>query len=96
MPGLTSHVIGSRNLDQTAAGDFNGDGQPEVLVMDMSRNAVVAVQRHDSGADEIWRLDAGGEIVTNFAPVELLEDRLALAVGTADGRLRVWLPLQQD
>ena len=96
MPGLTSHVIGSRNLDQTAAGDFNGDGQPEVLAMDTSRHAVVAVQRHDSGADEIWRLDAGGEIVSNFAPVELLEDRLALAAGTADGRLRVWLPPQQD
>ncbi len=92
LEGFTSHVIGSRNLDQTAAGDFNGDGPPEVLVMDESRHAVVAVQRADQGAKEVWRLDAGGTIVSNFAPVELLEDRLALAAGTADGRLRVWLP----
>ena len=91
-PGVTTHLIGSRNLDQTAAGDFNGDGRPEVLAMDMTRSAVVAVQRNESGAHEIWRLEAGGEIVSNFAPVELLDGRLALAVGTDEERLRVWLP----
>ncbi len=92
LPGFTTHAIGSRNLDQTAAGDFNGDGLPEVLVMDLARHAVVAAQRTDNGAQEAWRLAAGAEIVSNFAPVELLDDRLALAVGTADGSLRVWLP----
>ena len=89
---VTSHRIGSRNLDQTAAGDFNGDDRPEVLVMDLSRRHVVAVQHHADGAEEVWRLDAGHEITSNFSPVELLENRLALAVGTADGRLRVWMP----
>jgi len=92
LPGYTSHVIGSRNLDQTAAGDFNGDGAPEILVMDAARRSVAALQRTKDRAEEVWRLAADGEIVSNFAPVELLEDRLALAVGTADGRLRVWLP----
>jgi len=91
-PSVTTHVIGSRNLDQTAAGDFNGDGQPEVLVMNTARNQIIAVQHTENGAEEVWRLDAGDEIVTNFAPVELLEDRLGLAVGTRDGRLRVWMP----
>ncbi len=90
--GLTTHLIGTRNLDQTAAGDFNDDGRLEVLAMNVARQAVVAVQRMADGAHEVWRLDAGGEIVSNFAPVELLENRLALAVGAADGRLRVWLP----
>jgi len=92
LPGVTSHVPGSRNLDQTAAGDFNGDGKPEVLAMDLRRRAIVAIQRNLSGANEIWRLEAGGEIVSNFAPVELLGEGLALAVGTDDNRLRVWLP----
>ena len=92
LPGYTTHVIGSTNLDQTAAGDFNGDGKPEVLVMDPARQSVLAVQRTEAGAQEIWRLEAGAEILSNFAPVELLEDGLALAVGTRDGRLRVWLP----
>lgn len=91
-PGVTSHMNGSRNLDQTAAGDFNGDGQAEVLAMDLRRRAIVAVQRNQTGENEVWRLDAGGEIVSNFAPVELLDGGLALAVGTDDNRLRVWLP----
>ena len=60
--------------------------------MDRERRAVVAVGRDEAGARELWRLDAGGEIVSNFAPVELLDGGLALAVGTADARLRVWLP----
>ena len=94
-PGLTTHVIGSRNLDQTAAGDFNGDGLPEVLAMDLRRRAVVAIQRNEAGAREIWRLEADGEIVSNFAPVELLDGDLALAVGTGDNRLRVWLPASE-
>ena len=92
LPGVTTHVLGSRNLDQTAAGDFNGDGQPEVLAMDLRRRAIVAIQRNESGASEVWRLEAGGEIVSNFAPVELLDGNLALAAGTYDNRLRVWLP----
>ena len=92
LPGVTTHAIGSRNLDQTAAGDFNGDAQPEILVMDPSRRALIAVQHHQGGAEAIWRLEAGDAIVTNLAPVELLNGGLALAVGTADARLRVWLP----
>lgn len=92
LPGVTTHAIDSRNLDQTAAGDFNGDGLPEVLALDMTRSAIVAIQRNESGANELWRLDAGGVIVSNFAPVELLDGRLALAVGTNNERLRVWLP----
>lgn len=92
LPGPTSHVFASRNHDQTAAGDFNGDGIPEALAMDSARQAVVAVQRHGAGAAEAWRLEAGGEIVSNFAPVELLDGGMALAVGADDKRLRVWLP----
>ncbi len=90
--GLTSHLIGSRNLDQAAAGDFNGDGQPEVLVMDESRTQVISVQHEKAGAREIWRLAAGAEITSNFVPVELLDGGLALALGSADGRLRIWMP----
>lgn len=90
--GFTSYVARSRNLDQTAAGDFNGNGRPEVLALDASRRGVVAVERSAMGAERAWRLDAGAEIISNFAPVELLDGRLALAVGTSDSRLRVWLP----
>lgn len=91
-PSVTTHSIGSRNLDQTATGDFNGDGQPEVVVMTVQRDAIIGVQHTENGAEEVWRLDAGGEITTNFSPVELLDNRLGLAVGTANGNLRIWMP----
>ena len=92
LPSVTTHAIGSRNLDQTVAGDFNGDGQPEVLALDEARRALIAVQRDKDGASEVWRLDAAADVVSNFAPVELLDGGLAMAVGTADARLRIWLP----
>lgn len=92
LPGVTTHVIGSRNLDQTVAGDFNGDGQLEIVVMNQARNQVVAVQHTVEGAQEVWRLDAGDEIITNLSPVELIDGTLGLAVGTADNRLRIWMP----
>ena len=92
LPGFNANIINARNLDQTAAGDFNGNGRLEVLALDALRRGVVAVVRSAMDAKLAWRLDAGEEITSNFAPVELLDGRLALAVGTADNRLRVWLP----
>lgn len=92
LQGFSANITNARNLDQTAAGDFNGNGRPEVLALDASRRGVAAVERSAMDAELVWRLDAGAEITTNFAPVELLDGRLALAVGTEDDRLRVWLP----
>ncbi len=89
---VMTRAPGSRNDDQCAAGDFSGAGQPEILVMDPARRQVIAVQRRDDKAEIAWHLDAGAEIISNFAPVELLEGGLGLAVGRADARLRVWLP----
>lgn len=94
LPGLTAQARGDRNFDRTAAGDFDGDGMPEALAMDDTRQRIVAVRRCPAGAEVAWRLNAEAEIVSNFAPVELLEAGLGLAVGTADARLRVWLPRQ--
>lgn len=94
--GFSANIINARNLDQTAAGDFDGDGRLEVLARDASRRGVVAVERSAMRAELAWRLDADEEITSNFAPVELLDGGLALAVGTADNRLRVWLPHQPD
>jgi hypothetical protein len=91
-PSVTTHSIDSRNLDQTVVGDFNGDGQPEILVISLGRNHIIGVQHTENGAEEVWRLDVGGEIITNFSPVELLDNRLGLAVGTADGNFRIWMP----
>ncbi len=89
--GYTSHVIGSRNLDMAVAGDFNGDGQPEIVLPSQDRSRIAGIQRNPAGASVIWELPVDGTVVTNLAAVPL-DDGLALAVGTADGHLRVWTP----
>ena len=90
--GVTSHLIGSRNLDMGVAGDFNGDGQLEIVVVNQARNQLVAIQHTANGAEAVWSLPVDGTVVTNISAVKLLDERLVLAVGTADGRLRIWVP----
>lgn len=43
--GYSSHPFGSRNLDMSVAGDFEGDGTFELLVTDVSLERLVAVIR---------------------------------------------------
>ncbi|MDA1348112.1 MAG: hypothetical protein O3A47_04485 [Chloroflexi bacterium] len=87
-----SHVIGSRNLDMAAAGDFDGDGRLEVLLPTRTLTELAAVRRTIDGAEEAWKVDVGGRLSTNLAVVETGDGRLAVGVGRADGVLRLWLP----
>ena len=87
--GYTSHVIGSRNLDLAVAGDFNGDGTPEIVLPAQRRDTIAGIQRTTNGAEVVWELPLGGTLATNLAAVRL-ESGLALAVATTDGHLRVW------
>jgi len=92
LSGYTSHVISTRNLDMAVAGDFNGDGQIELAIPNQDRNRIAGIQRTAEGAAEIWSLPVDGTVVTNLSAVQFKDDRLGLAVGTADNRLRIWLP----
>lgn len=89
LTGYASHTIESRVLDGGVAGDFDGDGRPELLVPDDSRTALGAVERTDDGAREGWRLPVGGTIATNVAATTLADGGLAVGVGHADG-VRLW------
>lgn len=90
--GYTSHVIGSINMDMAVGGDFNGDGQLEMILLSQDRTRVISVQHMADGVREMWVLPAGSRVVTNMAAVTMPDGTLALAYGTEDGRLRVWLP----
>ncbi|MFC1922523.1 hypothetical protein ACFLY4_04470 [Chloroflexota bacterium] len=90
--GITSHVLGSRNLDIAAVGDFDGDKQTELLLPNPGLTELVAVRRSASGAEEDWRLTVGGKLTTNLAGVTLPNGEIALGVGRADGFIRLWLP----
>ena len=91
LPGYSSHRIGSRNLDQAVAGDFDGDGQPEVIVPSQDQRRLGAIRHEAAGATVAWELELGGALVTNLAAVAT-PDGLTLGAGRADGLLRVWVP----
>jgi hypothetical protein len=90
--GYTSHVIHSRNLDMAVAGDFDGDGQLELLLPDQGRNVLGAIRRTTGGAEVAWSLPVEGKVSTNIAAVMLDDGGLAVAVGREDDVLRVWQP----
>ena len=95
LAGYTSHVIESPNLDMAVAGDFNGDGQPELVLPNQDRNEIAGLQMDAAGEIAvIWTLPLDGVLVTNLSAVTLDDESLALAVGVVDGEaafLRVWV-----
>ncbi len=91
-PGITSHILGSRNLDMAALGDFDGEGNNEILLPNPDLTELFAVRRTPSGAEEAWRATIGGVMSTNISGVILPNDRIAIAVGREDNVLSLWMP----
>lgn len=89
--GYSSHRIGSRNLDMAAAGDFDGDGQIELLIPGQSFSHLGGIQRTQQGAEVTWTLPTDGIITTNIGAVNLINGEMAIAVGT-ERKLRIWYP----
>jgi hypothetical protein len=92
LPGYTSHVIGSRNLDMAMAGDFDGDGRIELLLPTPDRTQLGGIQRTDEGATAVYHLDIGGELATNLAGVMTGAGETAVGLGRSDNVLRIWQP----
>lgn len=92
LPGYTSHVIYSRNMDMAMAGDFNGDGRPELLLPTDDRTQLGGIQRAAGGAEAIYQLDLPGQLVTNLAGATLVSGDTAVGAGLDNGVLRVWQP----
>jgi hypothetical protein len=90
--GYTSHVINTRNLDMALAGDFDGNGQIELLLPNQQRTELSIIQHTADGAEAAWVIPVGGQLTTNVAAVTLMDNRLAVGVGRDDGVLRVWTP----
>jgi hypothetical protein len=90
--GYSSHGLGSRNLDMAVAGDFNGDGQLEMVVPDQAQTRIAGLQRTADGIVEIWSLPLDGGLTSNLFALTLPDGRLALAAGTDANVLRAWIP----
>ncbi len=52
LPGPTSHVNGSHNLYMALAGDLDGDGRTELLVLSRGLTTLIGVRRIASGTEE--------------------------------------------
>jgi hypothetical protein len=90
--GVTSHIIGSRNLDMSAAGDFDGDGLNELLVLNSGLSEIIALRRTSAGAQQVWQVPIDGRLSTNLAGVNLPNGRILFSLGREDGVLRIWSP----
>lgn len=92
LPGYTSHVIGSRNLDLGLAADVNADGRVELLLPTQRLDHLAAIQRSESGAKLLWELSLPGSLSSNIASARFANGTLAIGVGLDAEILRVWLP----
>lgn len=90
LPNYSTHTLYSRNLDAARAGDLDGDGAWELLVPDKFQTGLAAIRHTREGAREAWNLPIGGTLTTNLASATDREGRLSVAVGRADGVLRIW------
>ncbi|MBT3338940.1 MAG: hypothetical protein HN855_11960 [Anaerolineae bacterium] len=87
--GFSTHSIGSRNLFTAQAGDFDSDGQVELLLPDQNqtRLGIIGVD----GEPAFW-LDLQAELVTNLAAVEVAEKgEVVIAGGLSTNILRIWI-----
>ena len=91
-PGVTSHTLGSRNLDLAAAGDFDGDGSSELLVLSPDLREYIAVRRTTAGAERVWGLPVDGVASSNLAGAPLPGGGIVLGIGRSDHILRLWIP----
>jgi len=91
--GYSSHLYGSPNLDQAIAGDFNGDGQPELVTTRQNRTAIVGLQHVSEGVvEEVWSIPLIVPPTTNFATITLPDGGLVLGLGFADSTNIAYLP----
>ncbi|MCP4363261.1 MAG: hypothetical protein GY796_35115, partial [Chloroflexi bacterium] len=92
IPGYTSHVIETNNLDMALAGDFNGDGRVELLLPSQNHSQLGGIQRTADGAEASYHLDVNGEVITNLAGVTMSGGETAVGLGRSDNTLRIWQP----
>jgi len=89
--GVSSHALGSRNLDGGLAADVDGDGRPELLVPTDRRDELLALARVPDGGVEVRRrFGVGGELASNLTGVRQGDGTLAVGAAGSDGVVRIW------
>jgi len=84
--GISTHSIGSRNLDSAIAGDFNNDGIIELLAPDQGHTNLNIVSFNGN----IIPLPLNGVLTSNLSATSL-DGKIYVGAGTQDN-LRIWIP----
>lgn len=90
LPGFSNHTIGSRNLDEAATGDIDGDKVPELVLPDATRTALRAVKLQGARITELDSQPLGGTVTGSIR----LNGASAL-VETTVGRRRITFAVPQ-
>lgn len=95
-PGVASHVLGSRNVDQVAIADLDGNGRPEVIVPAQTRDGLLGVELTGNRFVDRWRLPLGGPIISNLVVADLDGDGLLDLAAAGAAGLRVFLSVKES
>lgn len=87
--GYSSHVLGSSNLDMALLADIDSDGRLDIVVPDQGMTELGVLARTAAGFELVDKLPLDGVLATNVAAADA-DGKLVLAVGTADGRVRIF------
>lgn len=90
LPEYTSHIMGSRNLDMGIAGDFDNDGNFELLLPSQDLRTLGIIKHTKDGANIIGQLELDGKLSTNLAAIKMPDGNIQLAAGIDDSKLRIW------
>ena len=80
-PGVSTHRIGSRNIDMALVGDFNSDGRPEVLVPSDDFRRLLSIRRTSSGSEIDYTYYLESPLSTNIAAL-WHDGAMFIAIGT--------------
>ncbi len=90
--GVSSHQIGSRNLDMALTGDINSDGRLEVLLPSSDYRALGAFRLDGDEVQLVWQMPLENRLSTNLAGLGFKDGSLGVAYGLENGDLYLWLP----
>lgn len=94
LPGFTSHIIGTRNLDMAVMGQFlphtNQRSPQNLLIPNQAKSHLGIISFSQNGPKVENSLELRNRIITNISATQDLESNIAVAVGTSDGFLNIW------
>lgn len=90
--GVSSHMIGSRNLDMALSIDFDNDQQLEILLPNTTYDVLGAYQREGATVQLEWQFPFDAKLSTNLAGISYEDGRVGFGVGLENGHILLWLP----